>query len=108
MIAFTSSRDSYYDSVDEKVTVLNIYMVDTQTLQQMQLTDTQAWDSSPCWSPDGERIAFQSSRDGNNEIYVMNEDGSGLVNLTNHSGDDWTPDWSPDGTKNVFRSDRDI
>ena len=31
----------------------------------------------PTWSPDGARIAFCSGRDGNNEIYVMNADGSG-------------------------------
>jgi Tol biopolymer transport system component/erythromycin esterase-like protein len=106
-IAFTSSRDSYYGSGDEKVTVLNIYMVDTTTLQQMQLTDTQAWDSSPCWSPDGERIAFQSSRDGNNEIYVMAADGSEQVNLTRNAAGDVSPVWSPDGSKIAFVSDRD-
>ncbi|HEY47442.1 MAG TPA: hypothetical protein G4O14_11745 [Anaerolineae bacterium] len=106
-IAFTSSRDSYYGSGDEKVTVLNIYMVDTITLQQMQLTDTQAWDSSPCWSPDGERIVFQSSRDGNNEIYIMVADGSGQANLTRNAASDVSPAWSPDGSKIAFVSDRD-
>ena len=30
------------------------------------------------WSPDGSRIAFSSDRDGNDEVYVMNADGSGL------------------------------
>src|ERR1044071_6069872 len=33
-------------------------------------------------------IAFVSNRDGNNEIYVMNGDGSGLKNLTNNPADD--------------------
>ena len=42
-------------------------------------------------------IAFQSNRDGNNEIYVMNGDGSGLTNLTNNPADDIGPVWSPDG-----------
>ncbi|UCF61802.1 MAG: PD40 domain-containing protein [Anaerolineaceae bacterium] len=106
-IAFTSSRDSYYGSGDEKVTVLNIYRVDTQTLQQMQLTDTEAWDSSPSWSPDGKKIAFQSSRDGNNEIYVMAADGTGQSNLTRNAASDVSPAWSPDGNKIAFVSDRD-
>ena len=53
------------------------------------------------------RIAFQSNRDGNNEIYVMNGDSSGLTNLTNNPADDIGPVWSPDGKKIVFTSDRD-
>ena len=41
------------------------------------------------------RIAFTSYRDGNNEIYVMNADGSAQTNLTNNPADDWGPSWSP-------------
>ena len=41
------------------------------------------------------KIAFESSRDGNYEIYIMNSDGSGIYNLTNHPSDDWYPSWSP-------------
>ena len=52
-------------------------------------------------------IAFQSNRDGNVEIYVMNADGSGLTRLTNSPGADAAPDWSPDGRKLVFQSERD-
>ena len=52
------------------------------------------------------RIAFVSNRGGNSDIYVMNLDGSGLVNLTNHPASDRLPAWSPDGSKIVFRSNR--
>jgi sugar lactone lactonase YvrE len=52
------------------------------------------------------RIAFTSKRDGNNEIYVINADGSGLTNLTNHPGNDTGAAWSPDGTRIAFVSDR--
>jgi len=45
-------------------------------------------------SPEGSRIAFHSTRDGNFEIYVMNADGSGQTNLTNHYAEDHTPSWS--------------
>ena len=38
----------------------------------------------PAWSPDGRRIAFDSQRDGNREIYVMDADGSGVTRLTDH------------------------
>ena len=40
-------------------------------------------------------IAFQSDRDGNEEIYVMNADGSNQVNITNNTADDESPSWSP-------------
>lgn len=52
-------------------------------------------------------IVFTSGRDGNQEIYVMNADGSNQINLTNHPANDWNPSWSPDGTQIVFTSDRD-
>jgi hypothetical protein len=42
-------------------------------------------------SDSGTRIAFQSIRDGNYEIYVMNPDGSEQTNLTNHPADDVRP-----------------
>jgi Tol biopolymer transport system component len=52
-------------------------------------------------------MAFTSSRDGNQEIYVMNADGSGQTNLTNHPALDMDPSWSPDGTRIAFSSTRD-
>jgi hypothetical protein len=50
------------------------------------------------------RIAFISDRDGNNEIYVMNADGSGLTRLTNLSYHVESPAWSPDGMRIAFVS----
>ena len=56
--------------------------------------------------PNG-RIAFESSRDGNNEIYVMNPDGTVEQNLTqNKKANDVFPAWSPDASKISFSSDR--
>ena len=54
------------------------------------------------WSPDGQKIAFRSDRDGNSEIYVMNADGSGQRNLTHNAARDGDPAWSPDGRKIAF------
>ena len=53
------------------------------------------------------KIAFDSDRDGNREIYVMNADGSEQRNLTNNSADEGYSSWSPDGKKIAFDSDRD-
>jgi hypothetical protein len=52
-------------------------------------------------------IAFVSDRDGNNEIYLMQPDGSAPRNLTQHPASDTWPAWSPDGSQLAFISDRD-
>lgn len=63
-------------------------------------------DTAPTWSPDGQKIAFVSQRDGNRELYVMDADGQNVVNITRHPADDWTPAWSPDGSRLAFSSIR--
>ncbi len=62
-----------------------------------RLTDTpRVADESAQWAPDGERIVFQSDRDGNFEIYSMARDGTDVVRLTRSAGGDYWPDlWLP-------------
>lgn len=52
-------------------------------------------------------IAFVSDRDGNNEIYIMNPDGTSQTRLTNNPAADIDADLSADGTRVAFASDRD-
>jgi WD40 repeat protein len=53
------------------------------------------------------KIAFQSNRDGNYEIYVMNADGSRQTRLTKNPTFDGNPSWSPSGERIAFQSNRD-
>ncbi len=57
------------------------------------------------WSPNGDKIAFVSDRDGNDEIYVLSSDGSGPVRLTRNLVDDTGPEWAPDGRRLSFSGD---
>ena len=62
-------------------------------------------DGNPVWSPDGARIAFQRDviAEKQEEVYVMNADGTGLKNLSHDPGaTDSVPSWSPDGTRIAF------
>ena len=68
-----------------------------------QLTHNSSIDAFPTWSPDASQIAFESNRDGNFDIYVMNADGSDQMNLTNDlPGQKEDPHWSPDGSRIAF------
>jgi Tol biopolymer transport system component len=62
--------------------------------------DSPAADTAPAFSPDGERIAFRSERDGEG-IYVMGSTGESVKRLTDFGHD---PAWSPDGKQIVFSS----
>jgi TolB protein len=104
-IAFTSERDGNRE----------IYVMNTDGTDQTRLTNDagkvtnsayQQVDENPVWSPDGKRIAFDSSRDGQLEIYVMNADGSGQTRLTDHQSLDAAPAWSPDGRSIAWITDR--
>lgn len=57
-------------------------------------------------APRTAKIAFTSFRGGNDEIYVMDADGTNQRNLTNHAGGDYSPAWSPYGRRIAFYSSR--
>ena len=71
-----------------------------------RLTDSRGYDAEATLSPDGSRIVFTSTRDGDLDIYTMNVDGSDVRRLTTSVGYDGGPFFSPDGRLIVYRSQR--
>jgi Tol biopolymer transport system component len=61
-------------------------------------------ESGPQYSPDGSKIAFESTRSGAYEIWICRSDGSDLLQLTRYDSISGTPRWSPNGQQIVFDS----
>lgn len=76
------------------------------TSKQLTFMEDIAYD--PVWSPVTFKVAFVSPEPGNDEIFVINHDGTGLTRLT-HNDWEWDkyPAWSPDGQQIVFWSNRE-
>jgi Tol biopolymer transport system component len=72
-----------------------IYLITKTDIKK--LTDNSWDDEYPVWSPDGNKIAFTSNREGNYNIFLMKADGSGITRLTSSSDDETYPAWFPDG-----------
>ncbi|KFB08833.1 Tol-Pal system beta propeller repeat protein TolB [Nitratireductor basaltis] len=80
----------------------NIFTMDLRTRATARLTDTNAIDTSPSYSPDGSQIVFTSDRGGRAQIYVMGADGSNQRRISFGNGSYSTPVWSPRGDLIAF------
>ncbi|MBI3304368.1 MAG: PD40 domain-containing protein [Deltaproteobacteria bacterium] len=101
LIAFTRGRVFAGGGTDNE-----IYVVHPDGSGARNVTQYPVNDALPSWSPDGQRLVFRSTRDGNKELYVIGADGTGLTRLTTSPGTDTFPHWSPLGDRIVFASDR--
>lgn len=95
-VSFTSDRTGNLD----------VYMIDINGENLVNLTNHPSDDFSPTWSPDGRAFAYVSDRDGNPEIYVMDINTKESRRLTNHPAIDVEPAWSPDGKWIAFASNQ--
>jgi TolB protein len=83
-----------------------IYVMNSDGSNIVQLTNNSFFDSEPVWSPDRSQIAFTSERDGVIELYVMNADGSDERVVTSEGGFVASPSWSPDGRTLAYELNR--
>ena len=111
LLNFAQPDLSWFDSVtwgvDEET--LEIYVMNSDGTDMMNLSNRPGKDNNASWSPDGRLIVFESSRgDGTEDIYVMNADGSNVRRLTDDPAADMLPRWSPDGKWISFTSRRPV
>ncbi|MFQ5943967.1 MAG: protein kinase [Anaerolineales bacterium] len=103
-IAFVSDR------ADQ---VLQIWTMNPDGSDPLQLTFDPGEKTQPKWSPDGTRLLYVASGGtddfGNQlglDLWVINADGTGIAKVTSFEGDDTDPVWSPDGSQIAFTSTR--
>ena len=97
MIAFSSNREGAF----------HIYIMNADGSNVRRLTSGDSWNTTPAWSPDGNKIAFASDRTDTFQIYTVDVSGSNLKQLTNYANLNAFPSWSPDGTRIVYQSYQD-
>lgn len=91
-IAFTSNRNGDTE----------IYIMNPDGSQQVNLTEHPAADFDPAWSPTGEQILFNSNRDGQWDLYLMDADGKNVRKVFAEVEDRRDPTWSPDGKQIAY------
>lgn len=108
----TSGRIAYTSCSSAELESCEIFVINADGSEPTRITQNDAEDHSPDWSPDGQRLVFVSNRDGRDEIYVMDADSGNPVRLTDAAtaatsplpGGAYSPAWSPDGKKITFVS----
>lgn len=84
----------------------DVFVLEAGTNEPRQLTTHPALDYNAVLSPDGQRVAFVSERDGTPELYTIHRDGTQLQRITDSFSLDDHPTWSPDGKRIAFSSTR--
>jgi Tol biopolymer transport system component len=83
---------------------LELYTANPDGSATRQVTDNGAYNAEATASPDGSRVIFTSTMDGDIELYTMQVDGTDIRRITNRVGYDGGAFFSPDGSKIVWRA----
>jgi len=94
---------SWVDKMNDR-TRSNLWITDVEGRRVRELTHGNWSDSSPVWSPDGEKIAFLSDRDGTTQIHIFWLDTKEVAQLTHLQRTPGGLVWSPCGKKLAFTS----
>jgi Tol biopolymer transport system component len=89
-IAFDAGRWPGDTTYDDEIGLLTV-----SSGSITRLTNNTVQDLYPTWSPDGTKLAFESDRDGDFEIYATSATGAGVTKLTRNSVGDFQPAWGP-------------
>ena len=84
----------------------DIYLMNPDGSQQVNITNHRADDVSPAWSPIGDQLLFASDRDrfqGSWDLYLMDPNGQNVQPVFGKSADRSAPTWSPDGKQIAYR-----
>lgn len=84
----------------------DIFIADLKGNIVKQLTDFEGYDAEATVSPDGKKMVFTSTRNGDLDLYVCDIDGSNVKQVTHELGYDGGAFFSPDSKKLVFRASR--
>ncbi|MEK7448129.1 MAG: hypothetical protein AAB019_01455, partial [Planctomycetota bacterium] len=105
-IVFSSWRDGSPSRANlAKGGNANIYVMNSDGTNQTRLTKHPAEDWIPAWSPDGQKILFQSHRDNKKGTYLMDGDGKNQkILLEQEIFEGLGPLWKPDGQEIIFLS----
>ncbi len=97
-IAFASNRNGFWD----------LYVMNLQSGDIAQITNTPEYDSAPSWSPDSQWLVFETYTNDNLEISIVsvNDRTQSIVSITQDPASDHSPVWAPDGRHVAFISSR--
>ena len=86
---------------------LDLFVLNSDGSNPVQLTTTLALEGSPSWTPDGNKILYESDLGGSSQIWIMNADGTEQIQLTHGDDANYRPSASPDGQRVLLASSRD-